>query len=460
MLAIEVELLLGRYSATDYRDRDQPEWPPHPGRLFSALVAGAGQAGLGESARAALLWLEAQPPPQLSATDAAPQSAVTAFVPVNDPAADYLPDRAEKQPRSFPSVVPERPTVHFVWPDAQPDATLLGLLHQLTAAVTYLGSSRSPVRVRLCEVPPEPTWVPAEAGPHVLRVPAPGRLQQLDWAFDNGLRPSAGAFQHYAPARALQEDPVGESVFGEMVVFRLSGLVGMEAETALKLTDALRAAVISLAGVGGGPVPSLLSGHGEHPHAAYVALPFVDEVQPHADGHVMGLAIVLPRRIDPAARRQALRPLATLDHLDVPGAGRLDLERLTAASALPRQNLRPTTWSRPSAVWASATPVLLDRFPKKGYPVERVIADGCRFIGLPEPCDIRVSHVSALYGAGPSGGFVKARRAGDAPRLSKHVTVTFDRPVRGPVLLGAGRYFGLGLLRPLWAEVAGKEDDS
>jgi CRISPR-associated protein Csb2 len=459
MLAIEVEFLLGRYSATDYRDRDRPEWPPHPGRLFSALVAGAGQAGLGESARAALLWLEAQPPPQVCATEATPQAAVTAFVPVNDPAADYLPDRAEKQPRSFPSVVPERPTVHFIWPDAQPDATLLGLLHQVTAAVTYLGSSRSPVRVRLCEAPPEPTWVPAEAGPHVLRVPAPGRLQQLDWAFNNGLRPSAGAFQHYAPAGARQEDPVGESVFGEMVVFRLSGLVGMEAETALKLTDALRAAVISLAGVGGGPVPSLLSGHGEHPHAAYIALPFVSEVQQHADGHVLGVAVVLPRRIDPAARRQALRPLATLDHLDVPGAGRLDLERLTAASALPPRTLRPTTWSRPSVAWATATPVLLDRFPKKGYPVERVIADSCRFIGLPQPRDIRVSHVSRLYGPGPSGGFVKARRAGDAPRLSKHVTITFDRPVRGPVLLGAGRYFGLGLLRPLWAEVAGKEDD-
>ena len=146
MLALEVEFLLGRYSATDYRDRDRPEWPPHPGRLFSALVSGAGQAGLGESAQAALLWLEAQPPHRIAASEAAPQAAVTAFVPVNDPVADYLPDRAEKQPRSFPSVVPERPTVHFVWPDSRPDVTLLGLLHQVAAAVTYLGSSRSPVR--------------------------------------------------------------------------------------------------------------------------------------------------------------------------------------------------------------------------------------------------------------------------------------------------------------------------
>jgi CRISPR-associated protein Csb2 len=207
-------------------------------------------------------------------------------------------------------------------------------------------------------------------------------------------------------------------------------------------------------------VPGLLSGHGAHPHAAYVALPFVDERQRYADGHVLGLAVVLPRRIEPAARRQALRPLAALRHLDVPGAGRLAVERITAASAPPPFNLRPATWSESATVWATATPVLLDRFPKKGYPAERVIADGCRFVGLPEPRDVQVTHHSPLYGAGPSGGFVKVRRAGDRPRLTKHVTLTFDRPVRGPVLLGAGRYFGLGLLRPLRGVRPGEEDDA
>src|SRR4051812_4778928 len=116
MLALEVKFLLGRYAATDFRDRDRAEWPPHPARLFSALVAATYDGGLGESARAALLWLENQPPPWICAPDAAEQAAVTAFVPINDPEKDYLPDRAEKQPRGFPSVVPQRPAVHFIWP--------------------------------------------------------------------------------------------------------------------------------------------------------------------------------------------------------------------------------------------------------------------------------------------------------------------------------------------------------
>src|SRR5262245_40844606 len=86
MLAIEVQFLLGRYCATDFRDRERPEWPPHPARLFSALVAAASESGLSESARAALLWVESLPPPRLHADPSpAEQSAVTAFVPVNDP---------------------------------------------------------------------------------------------------------------------------------------------------------------------------------------------------------------------------------------------------------------------------------------------------------------------------------------------------------------------------------------
>ena len=39
MLTIEVELLAGRYAATEHNDRSRAEWPPHPARFFSAMVA-------------------------------------------------------------------------------------------------------------------------------------------------------------------------------------------------------------------------------------------------------------------------------------------------------------------------------------------------------------------------------------------------------------------------------------
>jgi CRISPR-associated protein Csb2 len=41
------------------------------------------------------------------------------------------------------------------------------------------------------------------------------------------------------------------------------------------------------------------------------------------------------------------------------------------------------------------------------------------------------------------------RREGRRSRQQWHVTLQFDRPVRGPVVLGAGRYRGYGLMVPL-----------
>jgi CRISPR-associated protein Csb2 len=457
MLAIEVRFLLGRYVAADYRDREKAEWPPHPARLFSALVAAAYESGLGESARAALLWLERLPPPQLCA-DPEPSLPlpVTVFVPVNDPVQDYSPQRAERQPRAFPSAVPAQPTVHFVWPEAQPDAVLTQVLMAIAANMTYLGSSRSPVRARLTDRHPDPNWFPDESGDVVLRVPSQGRLDSLRWHFDNGLRPSGGAFQRYRVGNRQGSARVPETVYGEMVVYRLAGPVAMEIETTLRLTEVLRAAAMRQAQDVGGLVPSLLSGHDEQgkpsiqPHAAYAPLPFVSDTQVHADGRIMGLAVVLPRAVSPADRRSAMGSLVRIDHLTVPGVGRLALERVTPDQSVPH-NLRLGTWAEPRRQWASATPVLLDRFPRKEKDVQTILGRACTHVGLPAPKVVVADHYSALHGVEPSFRFVVQRRNGtrSKARLYTHVRLTFDKPVRGPLLLGAGRHFGLGLLRPL-----------
>jgi CRISPR-associated protein Csb2 len=461
MLALEVEFLLHRYVATDFRDREQAEWPPHPARLFSALVAAAYESELGESARAALLWLESQPPPHIRAEESpAVQMPVTVFVPVNDPSDDLLPQRAERQPRAFPSVVPEHPTVHFIWPDAQADAILSRLLGDVAANVTYLGSSRSPVRVRLVNHAPTPNWSPDEAGETVLRIPREGRLQSLEWHYQNGLRPPAAAFQGYRFGDVCSATAAPETVFNEMVVYRLGGPVLMEIETTLKLTDTLRAAAMSRAQEILGEVPEILSGHDAEgkpsstPHAAYVTLPFVSDSQEHADGRVMGLAVVMPKVIPTEQRRRLAKALSLVDHLMVPGVGRLGLDRVTPEQGIPH-NLRQSTWTGPCRRWASVTPVLFDRFPKRNRGgIEEVIAKGCEYVGLPRPSEVIADRYSPLFGVEPSFKYVKERRTGPKAKLYTHVTLTFDQDVRGPILLGAGRYFGLGLLRPLRKEVA------
>jgi CRISPR-associated protein Csb2 len=471
MLAIEVAFLTGRYCASDFRSRERAEWPPHPSRLFSALVAAAYESGLGESARAALLWLESLPPPCLSADEAvAEQTPVIAYVPVNDPSGAPLPQRTERQPRGFPSVVPsteaerEVPIVHFIWPDAQPDSLLRELLESIVQKVTYLGSSRSPVHVRLEASPPSPNWNPDESGEVVLRVPSKGRLENLERTFKQGLRPTVGAFQRYMCGRTHPPSPAQESAFGEMVVYRLGGSVPMEIETTLKLTDALRAAAMRCAQNAEGVVPELLSGHDEQGkpslsrHAAFVALPFVSETQVHADGRVMGMAVVLPRELTSEERRGVMRSLVRINHLLVPGVGRLDLERITP-DHVAHHNLRVTTWTGPRRQWASVTPVVLDRFPKRGgRGTAEILARSCENVGLPRPAQVIVDRFSPLHGVEPSFRFVMRRpsqsRMTEKPdsRLYTHVMLTFEQPIRGPVIIGAGRHFGLGLLRPIREE--------
>jgi CRISPR-associated protein Csb2 len=90
MLAIEVELLCGRYAATAHNDRNQAEWPPHPARFFSALVAVLHEnEPVDPVERDALLWLEQQSPPSLDVDleangDVGRREVSEVYVPVND----------------------------------------------------------------------------------------------------------------------------------------------------------------------------------------------------------------------------------------------------------------------------------------------------------------------------------------------------------------------------------------
>lgn len=89
MLAIEVEYLMGRVLASAHNDRKKVERPPHPQKLFSALVAAYEECEMGGEARAALEWLESlhdQPKIYAQPADARGfgREVSDVFVPIND----------------------------------------------------------------------------------------------------------------------------------------------------------------------------------------------------------------------------------------------------------------------------------------------------------------------------------------------------------------------------------------
>src|ERR1019366_690797 len=314
MLAIEVEYLMGRSYASDFRDDTAPEWPPHPDRLFEALVAAHHDTFSEEGEDSVLRWLETLGAPQIAAGEMGRGNSVVSFVPTNydGKTRSPHPDQRGKRPRTFPVQSPSSPIVHFVWPEADANEATRALLERLLARVPSLGRACSLVRMGLGEPSDRPVWVPNPEGDAVLRVFGEGRLDELETRYKLGQRPSLAPQIRYG--RTHRETPVFESCFGEMIVLRRKGGRGLSIEAALTLTSALRKGLMKLSEHD----PALcgfLSGHDEGAHCAFAALPFVGHE--YADGRLMGVAVVLPRTISTAQRRKVLRACAFLEKVNL-----------------------------------------------------------------------------------------------------------------------------------------------
>ncbi|PRQ03336.1 CRISPR-associated protein, family [Enhygromyxa salina] len=521
MLSLRIELLTGRYVASEYNNRDRAEWPPHPARVFSALVAAYYEGSQPAGGERALRWLETLPAPLLGFSPACARDLKTHFVPVNDRALSdaarvdnawakvlapgltdkqrakaearlkkayaavsaedkklaktfrealdhVMPASRTKQPRTFPSVTPEHPVVHLTWDEA-PDAELRRGLDALAAALVRIGHSSSLVTATWTDDAPEPAWVPDAGGEEVLRWVRPGQLDALNALHEaapySEQRVMPFTVVRYRPHRPLVACFASCFTPNFTVLRRVDG-PRLPIQAAETVADAVRRALMSHAD---DPTPSLITGHGpgggrlEGDHLAIAVLPYVEGA--HASGDLLGVALIPPAGLE----LEELRPLyaavakwedAAAQVGDEPRSvltlgrlGRWVLERNLDIS--PLYNLREATWTRCSRGWASVTPVVLDRHPgslSSGRPqsvarANAAVAASCRRIGLPEPAEIELSESPFFKGSVDARQF--RRRPGSKDRRPLlHVRLRFDELVTGPVLLGAGRYRGLGLLRP------------
>jgi CRISPR-associated protein Csb2 len=78
------------------------------------------------------------------------------------------------------------------------------------------------------------------------------------------------------------------------------------------------------------------------------------------------------------------------------------------------------------------------------------VAEAVRRIGLPSPAEVDVSRSPLLPGTAALGAYPRFPIDPRRPqRILVHASLAFRRPVLGPVLVGAGRYHGLGLCVPV-----------
>lgn len=455
MLSIAVRYLTGRVVATDVGSRDRPEWPPHPGRLFMALVSAWGAGGRRAEEQETLEWLENQGAPTLAFSDHCEAPALPTYVPVNDPKLLCPPDIRTRAERCFPSVVPENEQVHFTWPASLLPAALSEPLGALCARVTYLGHSRTLVHVFLEAAPPPPRLVPtaSKAGPR-LRVAVAGRLAHLEAEFQAGVRPSAGHWQGYASPEARVEPTIGGHFRGDLIVLRRRSGVRLDLGSTLKLCTAMRGALMAVADQ---PLPEILSGHGldggpsARPHLAIA--PLADVGHQHAEGVVLGLALLVPGDATDAERAAIGLAASRVETLRLGRTGTWELESVSPVDA-DRQALKSETWTRPARRWATVTPVVLDRFPKHEGDAEAIVAQSLVRAGLPQPTDVIAHSVSLHAGAPHAREFTPMESRSGARRWHCHAVVSFAVEIEGPVLAGAGRFKGYGLFRPLREEEA------
>jgi CRISPR-associated protein Csb2 len=554
VFALRLDLLTGRYAATSFDDRRRAEWPPHPARLFSALVATWGEhepSERPEAERSALDWLERQPAPRLVA-DAlervSHRTVADAFVPVNDLAvvrwpspvkrdeaeaalasakdekaaikarkkldtevARYRdaaanaaavdpkgfdqtairvaagidhPERRKRQARTFPVVVPVTMSIVFAW-SGDPPAEVRAALADLASRVTRLGHSSSLVVARVVEAAEVAAleaeigaYLPDDDGEHLLRWVGAGQLSRLEAAHarHQGVEPRVlpASFQRYTRHRVEPGAPNVSTTFDpRLIVLGRVGGPRLPITAAPGLARQLRRALISSAAE---PVPSIISGHDADgrpattPHIAYAPLPNV--ATPYADGALLGVALCLPRGIRGDDRVAVLRALAALEQpdgedriirLQLGAAGVLELRREVPGEA-GRLTTTPARWTSASRRWVSATPVALDRNPGDLHDgnVERraaafaaaelVVREAVRH-AAPAAADqlVRVTvHRSALL-PGHEKPVRHPRYPENAARPARvlvHVLLEFATPVEGPLLIGAGRHAGLGLMLP------------
>lgn len=489
-LTIGVRYLLGRVMATSPSSWDHSEWPPHPDRLFQALVASHFEGEPTDEERQALEWLEQQEPPQVIYSGAHLRTVVTHYVPVNDvqtprltesptsknikEGVELLPEHRPRKARVFPTAVPESDCVYFTWMES-PEEMLKVALAELCRNVSRLGHSSSLATVWVAEHVDETgrhTLVPSDKKwEFKLRAPSRGRLHLLEQSYSARLRPTLATYQGYATLERETPTVSGSCFEPALIVLesrrernRVPLRLGLP--DTLRVTQALRNTLMKRSSQ---PVPELLSGHrldgnpSQEPHVSVVPLAYVGHR--YADGHLLGLGLVLPKTDDHTFVSSLLAdPLKlTLGPLGV-------WELQAKVTDWSVESLRSRTWSGPpygSRVWSTVTPVVLERYLKTKLPKSRAtpeyrtawkrreremkenIARSCEYIGLPKPRKINILQHSLFRGAPSNRAFPTLKRK-RRPSFHVHACLQFDEPVRGPIVLGAGRYQGYRFFRPLF----------
>ena len=474
MLAVTVTLLHGSIRAASADDlaltgADDPgDWPPSPARLVAAFVAADGTRNRCRVTTGAELALfERATPPRILASarsDILTSSLRPRYVVANARDAGSVHEYAARKStlvRPGTRMFAADPRVIYVWDDIEPDAGQLAALAVRAARIGYLGCADSPVRVSVATHHDAtssalPEWSPDVAGTVDVPVPFDGMIDVLDMTYDAfSMNPSVRRswfrteLARYRPPGqrtvAARAQPWPHTVwlrFGRSISGR----------RALAVAEALKGAMLQLyertTGSDSSDVPAVLHGHGLGGTGYQLAqwVPLLDVGHPYSRGRLHGAVVMLPAETGRAVLENVRSAAWRLRDLRLPGGEQVCVEPATDERPWAAN---PRRWTGPARRWISVLPAIQERHRRRGQPTLDDAASWCVHAGLPGPVSARFSPVPLLPGSPALRSNEVFRSKETDPRPYWWLDLLFPEPVRGPVVIGRGRQYGLGLMAPV-----------
>ena len=488
-LLIAIRFPDGRYHGQDDGFNGAEGWPPSPGRLFQALVAAAARgANLPPEDVRALKWLEGLHPPTIAAPAVRRGRAVKLFVPNNDldsvggDPARVSEIRVGKQWRPC-FFNPDEPLL-YVWDfesgleEAERICAIAERVYQLGRGIDMAWACGRVLDPNEAETRLEshPGAVCRSTGAGETSTPRPGTLDSLveryrrkrsrlktigagrksRQLFTQPPKASFGRTGYDAPPRRLhfelrrEEGGFAPRPLGSVALF----ITGLRDGAAARLQESLsdNSALFERLIIGRGTGPADLA-----QRIRLIPIPSIGA--PHTDPSIRRVVVEVPSdcpiRVDDL--KWAFAGLRPCD----PRTGEVWPGTLVSTDDSQMAN----RFVRPARGFRSMTPVALSGVPRRrtdGASDKKTAADrvreerraagavvqALRHAGIrARPSDVSVQR-EPFHRRG-----VRADLFADGSRFSKdalwHVELRFQEVLSGPLVIGDGRYCGLGLMEPV-----------
>jgi CRISPR-associated protein Csb2 len=478
-LCIATTFLSGRYHGK--------EWPPSPARLFQALVAGArtgSYRGHWSTVEPVLEALERLPAPEVLASASRNLPRYRIAVPNNDS------DKAGREwsagrpfdpavLRTLKTVCPRelsnssgKPHLYYLWRVKQGSVSLQGVRRLVSClhtfgwgtdmAYAHSWSLNKKEKHALTQAPGYFHHVPARTG-KLQQVPTAGYLQDLgaayqrycnrykDGSVDPATRATKYAHEHYQVVGSIEISAakfILRKLDNSSAPYAVPWALGMKVAAWMRhaAAEALRQE-----GYENDFINSYVLGHGtgHGRHMSFIPVPSIGTIYP--DGAVRRVMLLEPpdSNGEIALLLQLKLSSSMLHRLRENGNGQRKTEPACRLLEAPRDNVWPY-YTRTSAVWHSVTPVVLHGYNSAHGKLslkktEQLLYQAFEESGYPTQMIAQLLFQAAPYWAGTEGALTirVPEHLKQWPRY--HVSAHFNQPVCGPLVVGIGRHYGIGL---------------